>query len=104
MQHREHEPQVGRDRRLPREQRLDPLLDLHVLAIDVVVEGDHLVRELDVALTERVQRPAQHAQDELALFLQARLELVELFLEADSHLLTRTDRSRNPRCACRPGP
>ena len=35
---------------------------------------------------ERVQRAAQHAQDELALLLQARLELVELFLEADAHL------------------
>ena len=61
------------------------LLDLDVVAVDVVVEGDHVVRELDVALAEGVQGATQHAQDELALFLEARFELVELCLEADSH-------------------
>ena len=61
------------------------VLDLEVEPVDVVVEGDHVVGELDVALPERVQRAAEHAQDELALLLQARLELVELLLEADSH-------------------
>ena len=57
---------------------------VEVEPVDVVVEGDHVVGELDVALAERVQRAAQHAQDERALLLQARLELVELFLEGDS--------------------
>ena len=39
-----------RDRRLPREQRLDALLDREVALVDLVVEGDHLVGELVVAL------------------------------------------------------
>ena len=88
MQYREHEPQIDRDRCLAREQRLDLLLDLDVEPVDVVVERDHVVGELDVALCERVQRPAEHAQDERPLFLQARLELVELLLEGDPHVLT----------------
>jgi hypothetical protein len=46
VQDREHEPQVDGDRRLAREQRLDALLEREVARIDVVVERDHLVREL----------------------------------------------------------
>ena len=57
MQDREHEPEIARDRRLPREQRLDALLDAQVALVDVVVEGDHLVGELVVALLERVDAP-----------------------------------------------
>ena len=86
MQHRQDEPQVGGNGRLPCEQRLDSLLDLEVEPVDVVVEGDHLVGELDVALLESVQGPAQHPEDESALFLEAGLELVELLLEADPHV------------------
>ena len=48
MEDREHEPQVDRDRSLPREQRLDALLDREVGLVDLVVEGDDLVGELDV--------------------------------------------------------
>ena len=80
-QHREHEPQVARDRRLPREQRLHALLDREVAAVDLVVEADHLVGELVVAARERVQRRAQRAEDEVALLLERRLELLELVLE-----------------------
>ena len=68
------------------------LLDRDVAPVDLVVEGDHLVGQLDVSLSERVQRAAQRAQDELALFLQARLELVELLLEADPDSFIRTAR------------
>ena len=50
VQHREHEPEIARDRRLPREQRLDPLLDRDVALVDVVVERDHLVGQLCVPL------------------------------------------------------
>ena len=85
LQQREHEPEVGRDRGLAREQQLDPLLDLEVLRVDVVVEGDHLVGELDVLRAHRLDRAAQRAQHELALEAKKRLELVELFLEGDSH-------------------
>ena len=86
MQHRQHEPQVGRYRRLPREQRLDPQLDLEVEPVDVVVEGDHLVGELDVALLERVQGAAEDSEHKGPFFLKAGLELVELLLEADPHV------------------
>ena len=79
--HREHEAQVAGDRRLAREQRLDALLDREVALVDLVVEGDHLVGELRVLLHERVERAAQRAQDEVALLLQRRLDLVELLLE-----------------------
>ena len=74
-QDREHEPEVDRDRRLAREQRLDAGLDREVAAVDLVVEADHLVGELVVAARERVQRRAERAQDEIALLLDRRLEL-----------------------------
>src|SRR5919201_66160 len=80
VQDREDEPQIGRDRGLPREQRLDLLLDLEVEAVHVVVERDHLVGQLEVALREGVERTAERPQDERTLLLQARLELVELGL------------------------
>ena len=81
MQDPEHEPEVGRDRRLPGEQRLDALLDREVAAVDLVVEGDHLVGELDVLRVERVQRAAKRAQDERALLLERLLEAGQLVLE-----------------------
>ena len=84
-QHREHEPQVARDRRLAGEQRLDALLDLEVAAVDLVVEADHLVGELVVAARQRVQRRAEDAQDERALLLERRLELRELLVERLPH-------------------
>ena len=99
MQHREHEPQVDRDRRLPREQRLDALLEREVAGIDVVVEGDHLVRELGIVLAKRVDRPAHGAQDEVTFFEQRRLQSVHLFLQRHTHVPepTRIGRSRSPR-------
>jgi hypothetical protein len=38
-----------------------------------------------VALLERVERAAQRAQDEISLFVQRRLEQVQLVLECRSH-------------------
>ena len=75
VQDREHEPEVAGDGRLPGEQRLDALLDRDIAGIDVVVECDHLFRELEVALDERANRRAQRADDELALLLERLLEL-----------------------------
>jgi uncharacterized membrane protein YbhN (UPF0104 family) len=69
VQHREHVTEVDRHGRLPREQRVDPLLDAEEAAIDLVVEGDHLVGELDVLLLEGGDRPSERAQDEVALLL-----------------------------------
>jgi hypothetical protein len=86
VQEREHEPEVARDRRLPGEEELDSLLHGGVGAVDVVVEGDHLVGELDVLRAHGLDGRAQRAQHELALRLQRRLERVELLLERDSHL------------------
>ena len=57
VEDREHEAQVDGDRRLAGEERLDALLDREVGGVDLVVEGDHLVGQLDVGLQERVQAP-----------------------------------------------
>ncbi len=81
---REHEPQVGRDGRLPRQQRLDALLEAEVARVDLVVEGDHLVGELEVLLDERARRRLDRADDEPALVLERLLELGELLVEGDS--------------------
>jgi hypothetical protein len=84
VQHREHEPKVAGDRRLPGEEALDALLDREVGLVDLVVEGDYLVGQLDVAALEGVQAAAQRAQDEVGLALKRLLELLELLLEGDS--------------------
>ena len=81
VQHREHEPQVDRDRRLQRQQALDALLQAVVAAIDLVVERDHLVGQIDVASIERVDRRAQRPQHVLPLLLQRGLEAFELLVE-----------------------
>ena len=85
LQHREHEPQVARDRRLARQQKLDSLLDLEVLRVDVVVEGDHLVGKLEVLRDDHFNRAAERAEDELAFHPKRGLQLVELFLKGDPH-------------------
>ena len=85
MQDREHEAQVGRDRRLPGEQQLDPLLDAHVALVDVVVKGDHLVGELLVPRLEGFDRTAQSPEHELPLLLERRLQNVEILLERSPH-------------------
>jgi hypothetical protein len=83
LQEREHEAEVARHRRLPRQQQLDALLDRDVLRVDVVVEGDHLVRQLEVARADGLDRAAQRAQDEVSLRVQGELQRVELLLEAE---------------------
>ena len=85
MEHREHEAEVRRDGRLSGEQILDALFDREVAGVDLVVEGDHLVRELLVLLHQRVEGAAQRAQRERSLLVDRRFELVEIFLEADPH-------------------
>ena len=85
MQHPEHEPQVPGGRRLAGEQRGDCLLDALVLPVDLVVEGDHLVGELWIALLERLHRASKRPQDELAFLDEVRLDRVELDLKRDPH-------------------
>ncbi len=65
VQDREHEPQVGGDRRLLGEQLPDRLLDPVVARVDLVVERDDLVAQLDVLRAEDVDGAAERAQDEL---------------------------------------
>ena len=63
-----------------------PLLDREVARVDLVVERDHLVGELDVLVRRaRSSAPRERAEDEVALLLERRLELVEIFLERDAH-------------------
>jgi hypothetical protein len=83
--HCQHEAQVGRNGGLPGEQRLHALLDCDVPPVDLVVEPDHLVRELVVAARQGVQRRTERPQDEIALFLDRRLELGELLGERQPH-------------------
>ena len=85
LEDREDEAKVARDRGLACQQELDPLLDLEVLRIDVVVEGDHLVGELEVLAAHGLDGATQRAKDELALDAERSLELVELLLERDPH-------------------
>src|SRR5207244_13282149 len=69
VQNREHESQIARNRRLPCEEHLDRLFRSQVDLVHVVVEGDDLVRELDITSDERVDRSAQRTQDEAGLFV-----------------------------------
>ena len=81
MEDRQHEAQVDRHRGLPGEQRLDALLEREVPRVDLVVEGDHLVRQLRISFAQRVHRAAERPEHELGLLLQGRLERVQLLLE-----------------------
>ena len=85
VKNREHQTKVARHRSLPGEQRLDAFLDRDVARVDVVVEGDHLIGKLVVALVERVDSPAERAQHERSLFLQCRFQEIEVVLECRSH-------------------
>ena len=81
VQHRQHEPQIDGDGRLQRQQALDALLQGVVAVVDLVVEGDHLVGQVDVAPVERVDRRAQRAQHEQPLLLERLLQALELLVE-----------------------
>ena len=59
MQNREHEPEVGRDRRLPREQVLDACLDREIACVHLVVEADYFLGELGVAVLQRGEHRAE---------------------------------------------
>src|SRR6266566_971012 len=79
------ETKIARDRRLARKQELDAFFDPDVVLVDVVVERDHLVCELFVALLQSVDRTAQGTQNQLTFLLKSRLEQIELFLEGRPH-------------------
>ena len=81
MQDGEQEPEVARHRRLEREQRLDRALDAEKEPVDLVVEGDHLVGELLVALLERAHRAVDRRDRPLGLFLELRLDLAQVVVD-----------------------
>ena len=81
VQHREQQAQVARHRALQCEQRLDRAFDREEQLVDLVVEGDHLVGELDVALLERPDRSADGRDDALTLLLKLCFEPVERLVD-----------------------
>ena len=85
MEHGEHEPQVGRDRALLREELCDLDLEAVMSRVDLVVEGDHRVAELDVLRLERAERPVQRTLDDRPELLEIRLEGVKALLVLDAH-------------------
>ncbi len=84
MEHREQQAEVARDRRLQGEQRLDRGLDAEEELVDLVVERDHLVGELDVALLERADCAPNRRDHALALLLKLCLDPVQGFVDRHS--------------------
>src|SRR5207248_7307103 len=64
-----------------REHGLDAVLDLEEERVDLVVERDHLVRELGVAPAERPHGPLDRRDDAVPLLLQLRLEPVQCLVD-----------------------
>jgi hypothetical protein len=91
VQDREDEPKIPGHGGLERQQRLDLALDLEKQAIDLVVEGDDLVGQLDVALLQGPNGSANCREDALALFLELRLDPVEAFVDRHGDTVYRLD-------------
>ena len=79
------EAKIAGDGGLARKQELDAFFDPDVVLVDVVVERDHLVCELFVALLQSVDRAAKGTENQLTFLLESRLEQIELFLEGRPH-------------------
>ena len=86
VQQRGDEPQVAGHRRLQREQREDPLVDLQVAPVDAVVVGDHHLRQLDVLVGERLEHAVELLDDQVEAAERAGLELAQLGLEVRAAL------------------
>ena len=85
LQHAEHDPEVRRDRRLPRDQRLDVALDLAVQAVDAVVDGGQVVEHARLPVLQRHQRAVDGLDGGGAGLLQRALEGGELGVEFRPH-------------------
>ena len=85
MEDREDEAKIARHRRLPGEHHLDLPLEREVAVVHLVVERDHLVAELDILGSQRVDRAADRTGHDLAGFLEAGFQRVELGLQLDPH-------------------
>jgi hypothetical protein len=84
VQQRGHEPQVARDRRLQREQREDPLMDLEVAPVDTVVVGDDHFRELDVLVLQRLEHAVELLDDQVQAAEGVAFQRLQLRLEVGS--------------------
>ena len=85
MENREDEPKIARHRSLARDHHLHLPLEREVPLVHLVVERDHLVAELDVLGSQSIDRAADRPEDDLAGFLEARLQGIELRLQPDPH-------------------
>ncbi len=56
-----------------------------VEGVDLVVERDHLVGELGIALSKRIDRSAKSTEDELDLLAEVRLKGPKLLREDVPH-------------------
>jgi hypothetical protein len=87
VQQRGDDAQVGRHRRLTREQRQDPLVDLQVAAVDAVVVGRDHAGELDVLVADRLERPIELLDHHVEAAQRLLLELLERLAELVARLL-----------------
>jgi hypothetical protein len=87
VQERRDQAQVGRDRRLRREQGEDLLVDLEVAPVEPVVVGDDQLRELDVLVLDRLERPLERLADHVEPLERPDLEPAELLLVVEPRLV-----------------
>ena len=87
LDHVEHggdQAQVGRDRRLQREQREHALVHLEVETVDQVVVGDHHLGELDVLVLDRLARAVERLRHQVEPAERLLLEPLHLVLEVQA--------------------
>jgi hypothetical protein len=102
---RDHHPQVGRDRRLQRQQPERLVLRVAAQIVDPDVLGDHLLSELQVGLEQRPGRPL-HRGGHLQAHVRERVgegrELVLVRAPHDTRVETVPPRHDHPREAACP--
>ena len=81
MQQRRDEPQVAGDGRLQRQQGQDPLVHLQEPPVEAIVVGDDHLRQLDVLVLERLQRPVELHRDQVERAQRVGLQRRELVPE-----------------------
>ena len=81
VQQRRDQPQVAGDRRLPRQQREDALVDLQVAPVEAVVVEDDDRGELDVLVLERLEHAVELLEDHVDPAQRRFLEPPQLLLE-----------------------
>ena len=85
VEDREDETKIARYRSLACKHHLDLPLEREIPLIHLVVERDHLVAQLDILGSQRIDRAADRPKNDLAGLLEAGLQGVELRLQPDPH-------------------